>query len=626
MGKNLRRYRPVPFTRVEVNDGFWAPRMRANREATIAAEYQQLESTGRIDAFRLGWKPGMPNEPHIFWDSDVAKWIEAASYSLATHPDAALEKRLDEVIDLIVSSQQGDGYINSHFTVVEPEKRWADLRDNHALYCAGHLIEAAVAHFEATGKRRLLDAMCRYADYIATVFRTGPRQRRGYCGHEEIELALVKLHHATGESRYLALSKYFVDERGAEPNYFVAEALQRGDKRPPHFQLSYYQAHKPVREQTEVTGHAVRAMYLYSAMADLAAETGDRTLLTACERLWEHATGKLLYVTGGLGSSQDNEGFTADYDLPNETAYCETCASVGLVFWAHRMLQVDCDSRYADVMERALYNGVLSGVSLDGRRFFYDNPLASTGRQHRQDWFGCACCPPNIARLLASLAGYAYSEGEHDAAIHLYVAGKALLNVAGQTVTLAQATDYPWDGAVRVPVGVERPLRFTLRLRKPGWCRKARLSVNGKGVRTPIRNGYFVVDRTWRPGDTIRLNMDMPVTRVYANPHVRMDCGRVALQRGPVVYCIEGADNGSSLNALSLPKHAKLTFAFEKGLLGGVVTIRGHVRRLTDAGWEGALYRDKPPKARPAAFKAIPYARWDNREPGEMLVWIREEH
>lgn len=624
-GATLRRYTPVPFTRVDINDQFWAPRIRVNREETLPAEYRQLKETGRIDAFRLDWKPGMPNEPHIFWDSDTAKWIEAASYSLATHPDAALAARVDEVIDLVVRSQQPDGYINSHFTAVEPEKRWTNLRDNHELYCAGHLIEAAVAHFEATGSRKLLDAMCRYADYIETVFGRGAGKRRGYCGHEEIELALVKLHRVTGESRYLALSKYFVDERGTEPNYFVLEAGKRGEKPRPDWRASYHQAHVPVRDQAEVTGHAVRAMYLYSAMADLAGETGDETLLAACERLWKHAADRLLYVTGGIGSSRHNEGFTFDYDLPNETAYGETCAAVGLVFWAHRMLQLDCDSHYADVMERALYNGVISGVSLDGRRFFYENPLASAGRHHRQDWFGCACCPPNIARLLASLGGYVYSQGERDAAVHLYAAGAGRLDVAGQAVTLTQKTAYPWDGLVRITIDMERPSQFRLRLRKPGWCRRALVSVNGRSTRAQVDNGYLVIDRAWRPGDSVRLALDMPVTHVYANPHVRMDCGRAALQRGPVVYCIEGADNGSNLDALSLPRGAKFKAAFEEDTLCGVVTIRGRARRLVDAGWQDVLYRDKPAASRSAAFKAIPYAAWDNREPGEMLVWLRED-
>jgi uncharacterized protein len=625
MKHSFRQFAAVPFTRVTVSDHFWAPRIDVNRKETLPAEYRQLEKTGRIDAFRLGWRPGMANKPHIFWDSDVAKWIEAASYSLAAHPDARLAKLLESVASLIASAQQPDGYLNTYFTAVEPKMRWKDLRDNHALYCAGHLIEAAVAHYQATGSRTLIDAMCRYTDYIGRVFGRRRGQLRGYCGHEEIELALVKLYHATGEPRYLALSRYFIDERGRKPSYFEAEARRRGEKAEGHFPLSYYQAHAPVREQKEIVGHAVRAMYLYSAMADLAGETGDATLLAACRRHWKQAVERLLYVTGGIGSSRQNEGFTFDYDLPNEAAYCETCAAIGLIFWAHRMLQLDCDSRYADVMERALYNGVASGVSLDGKRFFYENPLASTGSHHRQDWFGCACCPPNIARLYASLGAYAYSESVQGAAVHLYIAGEARLNVAGQEFTLRQETNYPWEGRVTITLDMPRPARFALRLRQPGWCETKHLTVNGSRTRCRAIKGYVIVDRLWQPGDKVELDMPMPVTRVYADPRVRMDCGRVALQRGPVVYCIEGADNGTDLDALSLPADADLTARFEKGLLGGVVTIRGKAVRASGAGWGDALYRQKPPRTTGAHIKAIPYCTWDNRAPGEMLVWIRED-
>ncbi len=622
---------PVPFTAVVIDDGFWAPRQRVNRERTIPFEYRQCKETGRIDAFRLDWRPGQEPVPHIFWDSDVAKWIEAASYSLATHDDPALDALLDEVIALIAAAQQPDGYLNVHFTVVEPGKRWTNLRDAHELYCAGHLIEAAVAHFQATGKRTLLDVLCRYADHIAETFGRGPGQKRGYPGHPEIELALVKLYRCTGERRYLALAQYFVDERGQSPHYFDQERLARGETISifgPAFSRmythEYNQSHKPVREQDRPVGHAVRAMYLYSAMADLAGELGDAGLRAAGERLWQHLVERLMYVTGGIGTSRQNEGFTADYDLPNATAYCETCAAIGLVFWAHRLLQLDCDRRYADVMERALYNGVISGVSLEGERFFYVNPLASNGSHRRQAWFDCACCPPNLARLLASLGQYVYSQGDDEAVVHLYVQGEARLRLAGQSVTLRQETRYPWDGQVRLTVRLEEPARFTLKLRVPGWCREATLAIGGKAVPMELERGYARISREWRDGDAVTLDLAMPIERVYAHPRVSADAGRVALQRGPIVYCLEQVDNGPDLEAIALPRDARLEATFEPELLGGVVTISGFGLRRVVEDFAGQLYRSAPARVMPVPIKAIPYCVWENRAPGEMAVWLTE--
>ena len=578
---------PADLRRVRFDDRFWAPRIEVNRAATLPIEYEQCLKTGRIDAFRLNWKPGQPNPPHIFWDSDVAKWVEAAAYSLATHPDPALDAQLDGVIALIASAQQPDGYLNCHYTVVAPGKRWTNLRDCHELYCAGHLIEASVAHFRATGKRTLLDVMCRYADHIDSVFGRAKGKKRGYCGHEEIELALVKLHAATGNKRYLRLAKYFVDERGRKPYYYDAESRARGEDpmtnrhRKGDEPYSYCHAHMPVRQQREVTGHAVRAMYLYTAMADLAGAYGDRELLTACRALWDHLTLKRIYVTAGVGPTASNEGFSFDYDLPNESAYAESCAAIGLVFWADRMLRLERDARYADVMETALYNGAISGVSLDGRKFFYVNPLASAGRHHRQDWFGCACCPPNIARLLASLGGYACSQEADAAWVHLYAQGRAELEVAGVPVEIIQKTEYPWDGLVRLIVRPDRPARFTLALRIPGWCRGAKLSVNGKPVALAriVRKGYAHVERRWMPGDVVTLDLPMPVERIEANPEVRQDCGRVALRRGPVVYCLEQVDNGPRLNDIVLPRDAALKAVFRPDLLGGVAVITGRASR-----------------------------------------------
>ncbi|MBI3922008.1 MAG: glycoside hydrolase family 127 protein [Armatimonadetes bacterium] len=618
------RLNPVDFTHVKIENRFWTPRQEVNRCVTIPHQYRMCKETERIDAFKLNWKQGQENPPHIFWDSDVAKWVEAAAYTVSTHPDPELGKLLDEVTTLIANSQQADGYLNVHYTVVEPDKRWANLRDCHELYCAGHLMEAAVTLYQATGKRHLLDALCRYADYIDSVFGRGKGKKRGYCGHEEIELALVKLYQTTGNRRYLKLAKYFVDERGRQPHYFHAEARERGDD-PKTYRAQTYdycQAHKPLRDQSEVVGHAVRAFYIYSGMADVAALTGDCELLAACKRLWDDLTQHKLYLTGGIGPSRHNEGFTRNYDLPNETAYAETCAAIALVFFAHRMLQIEADSRYADVVEQALYNGVLSGVSLDGTKFFYENPLASLGNHHRQQWFGCACCPPNVARLLASLGQYVYSTGAVSLYTHLYVGGQATTQVAGQQVTLTQETNYPWDGDVSLRLAVAQPTEFDLMLRIPRWCSQYAISVNGKAVTTTMSRGYVEIRRTWKDGDTAELTLSMPVERVVAHPKVLSDVGKVALQRGPIVYCLEECDNPNVLS-LRVPKQAKLTTRFDKRLLGGMSVVEGEAMSPSMTGWKGKLYtKAEDVKIKPVRFRAIPYFAWDNREPGAMAVWV----
>ncbi|MDW8351804.1 MAG: glycoside hydrolase family 127 protein [Anaerolineae bacterium] len=625
-----RKLAPLPFTCVKLSDRFWAPRVEVNRTVTLPAEYAMCESTGRIAAFDLKWTPGDPNPPHIFWDSDVAKWIEAASYALATHPDRSLDDLLDRVIARIAKAQQPDGYLNTHYIVFERaglDRRWTNLRDNHELYCAGHLIEAAVAHYQATGKPTLLEVACRYADYIDRVFGRGRGKLRGYCGHEEIELALVKLYRVTAERRYLRLAQYFVDERGRKPHYFDIEARKRGED-PARFRFGSYeynQSHIPVREQRVVTGHAVRAMYLYSAMADLAGETGDASLLAACERIWHSVVDERMYITGGIGPSASNEGFTVAYDLPDETAYAETCAAIGMVFWNHRMLQFDGDGRYADVMERALYNGTISGVSLDGTRFFYENPLASPGDHHRQPWFDCACCPPNIARLIASVGGYFYSTDDDGVWAHLYAAGDAVFPDRGLTIT--QITDYPWDGRVTLRLTPDEPRKFTLHLRIPGWCARYTLQVNGSPMANlRPRNGYVAITRAWRAGDEVLLNLDMPVQLMRAHPSVRQMTGRVAVQRGPLVYCLESADNPiSPLDRISLPLNMRWRTEHRPELLGGVTVLRGRAQ-VDDAAWRGGLYAPaQPVKRKSVEITAVPYCVWDNRAPGEMRVWLRAE-
>ena len=636
--RTLRQIAPVALSQVRLTDGFWAERTRINREVTLPIEYEHCKKTGRIDAWRLQWKKGAPNPPHKFWDSDVAKWIEAAAYSLTTHPDENLEALADGVIELISKAQQPDGYLNVHFTVVEPEKRWSNLRQDHELYCAGHLMEAAVAYYRATGKRKLLEVLCRYADLIDKTF--GPRagQKRGYPGHEEIELALVKLHRATGEERYLRLSKFFIDQRGTQPHYFDLEAArQTQHATPPHWRPGahdYNQAHMPVREQKTAEGHAVRACYLYAAMADVAIETGDRELLMACRRIWRNIVERRMYIHGGVGSSRFGERFTLDYDLPNEDAYAETCAAIALVFFAHRMLQADPDAQYADVIEQALYNGIISGVSYDGTKFFYDNLLAVhpdyykfSGQKApwRQEWFGCACCPPNLARLLASLGGYVYSEGKNVVWVHLYASSRAELVVGQHRVVLEQKTGYPWKEKIRIRVRPDSPLPFTLAVRIPGWCRKASVTINSKplALGNVTKKGYAHIKRKWQKGDTVELTLPMPVERIEAHPKVRHDAGRVALQRGPVLYCLEEVDNGKNLNAIVLPRDAAVRARVDRALFGGVPVLAANALRRDARNWGRDLYRPfGSTKMCKTAIKAIPYFLWANRGLGEMLVWI----
>ena len=605
---------PIPFTEVRIDDSFWNERLRINREVSLPYQYWQCKETGRIDAFRLQWQPGTGSAPNIAWDSDVAKWVEAASYSLATHPDADLAAQLEEVVGLIALAQQPDGYLNTHFTQVDKEKRWENLQDAHELYCAGHLFEAAVAHFQATGKRDLLDVACRYADYISTVFGREEGKIHGYCGHEEIELALVKLYRATREKRYLELSRYFVEERGRSPHIFKKPRDGRGG-------IDYYQAHAPVREQKEAVGHAVRAVYLYSAIADLAGESNDPSLLAASETLWDSVTKRKMYLTGGIGSTRVGEAFTNDYDLPDETAYCETCAAVGMVMWSHRLVQLDCDRRYADVMERALYNSVLSGVSRDGTKFFYENPLASRGGHHRQPWFECVCCPSNLSRLLASLGNYLFSRTTDGLAVHLYLqSGMARQSVAGASVQVKVETRYPWEGLIRLTVETDRPAAFALRLRIPEWCRSYEVRIGGKPVEAPEEKGYAVIHRTWSSGDAVELVLDMPVEKIVSHPGVLMNQGQVALQRGPLVYCVEDANHKTGVFNLVLPGDAKMSPRWDQNLLGGITVVEGEALVRTPS--DNLYSRAGDVTFAETDLLAVPYYAWDNQTPGAMTVWM----
>jgi DUF1680 family protein len=630
-----RRFSPVNFKDVTITGAFWRERLDTVLTRTIPSQHEQLERNGILESLDLPEPPPplrIPVRAHglttqVFWDSDVGKWIEIASYGVSFRRDRTIERQIEAITDRLAAAQLPDGYLNCWYIGREIDNRWTNLRDKHELYCAGHLLEGAIAYFDATGRRRLLDIMIRYVDHIAATFGTGAGQKPGYCGHPEIELALVKLYRVTGERRHLDLAAYFVNQRGAQPHYFDTEARARGDDPAKYYfkTYEYSQSHRPVREQDKVVGHAVRGMYLYAAMADLAAETGDGSLKTACERLWADVTSKRMYVTAGLGPSASNEGFTTDYDLPNVTAYAETCASVALIFWAQRMLNLDCDSRYADVMELAFYNGALSGLSLDGTHYFYENPLESSGDHHRWTWHPCPCCPMNVARLIGSVGGYFYSVGDDLLAVHMYGGNSASVTLGGKAVRIGQATNYPWSGDVTVTIEADEPAEFELRLRVPGWAREPALAVNGARADTRSIGGYLALRRRWSSGDQVRLALPMPVERIHAHPDVKMDIGRVALKRGPLIFCLEGIDNGGGpLNRFRLPPEAELRYEARPELLSGAGVIRAGAEIADARDWDEMLYRALPPSRRPAELTAIPYCLWDNREPGEMLVWIPE--
>ncbi|SEH79293.1 hypothetical protein SAMN05216228_100868 [Rhizobium tibeticum] len=630
--KRDRQFRPLPVPDVDVH-GLFGERQDAICDSTAETLLDRCVEAGMLRAIDVD-QPGpgivIPIGPwggstQMFWDSDFGKSIETVAYSLYRRANPALEARVDAIIDMYEKLQDKDGYLNAWFQRVQPDRRWTNLRDHHELYCAGHLIEGAVAYYQATGKRKLLDIMCRFADYMISVFGHGPGKIAGYCGHEEVELALVKLARVTGEKKYLDLAKFFIDERGTEPNFFTEEAIRDGRNAADFHQKTYEygQAHAPVREQKKVVGHAVRAMYLYSGMADIATEYNDDSLTGALETLWDDLTTKQMYVTGGIGPAAANEGFTDYYDLPNESAYAETCASVGLVFWANRMLGRGPNRRYADIMEQALYNGAMAGLSLDGKTFFYENPLESAGKHHRWTWHHCPCCPPNIARLLASIGSYMYGVAEDEIAVHLYGEGSARFEIAGTNIELTQKTRYPWHGAVHFDVKTSKPAHFAVSLRIPEWAKGATLAVNRETIDLGAVevDGYARIEREWRDGDKIDLNIPLEARALWANPLVRQDVGRAALLRGPLVYCVEATDNGAGLNGIRLGEDIAATTA-EIAELGGAVALDIPVTK-DEPDWGATLYRTKPPVAEKATARFVPYHLWDNRAPGEMLVWIR---
>ena len=621
--RDLVREKTIPYQWMALNDEIWgAPRSHSLENFRIAAG----RSTGQYD--------GM-----VFQDSDLYKWLEAAGHLLHDEAsgNAGIRQRVEQAIDLIAAAQQPDGYLNTYFTVKQPGGKWKNLREAHELYCVGHFIEASVAVHRSTGDTKILEVARRLADLVDSRFGTGSGKSRGYCGHEEVELALVKLYRLTGEKRYLALARYFIDERGRQPNYFEQEA--KSPDFVPIFgihDLDYCQARVPVRELSEASGHAVRAMYLCTAMADIALETGDQELGRACDRLWESASLRRMYVTGGIGSSARNEAFSADFDLPNDTAYAETCAAIGLFIFSNRMAALRHDSRYADVMERALFNGILSGLALDGQSYFYVNPLSVRPefceknpsrlfvKYRRQPWYGCACCPPNLARLLASLGEYVYHLGEGALYVDLFHDG----SISFGQVAFRQRTDYPWSEEVSFEFTADGPVELDFALRIPSWCRGPSLRLNGSryDLARAVEKGYAHIPRQWHRGDQVQLILRMPAQRVHPDPRVEADYGKVAVQRGPVVYCLEQADNGPFLHTASLSPGAPLECARRDDLLGETVVVKGRGRAWDGKTPSSGLYGldGRAPGLAPKDLLFIPYYAWANRQPGEMTVWVRE--
>ncbi len=630
--------KPVPFTAVHFNDVFWAPRIEINRSVTIPFAFGKNEETGRVENFvraatalrgeTLANKkaPGYP-----FDDSDVYKVIEGASYALSVHPDPQLDAYVDGLIAKIAAAQEKDGYLYTT-RAIDPEhphpwagtKRWElEKVDSHELYDLGHLYEAAAAHYQATGKRTLLDIALKSASLLETTF--GPGKLSIWPGHQITEMGLAKLYRVSGHPGFLDLAKFMLDARGPDGS--------RGAGR------AYNQSHVKVTEQTEAVGHAVRATYMYSGMADVAALTGDSAYVTAIDRIWENVAGKKLYITGGIGATASGEAFGKNYELPNLTAYNETCAAVGNDYWNHRLFLLHGDARYIDVMERTLYNGLISGVSLDGKSFFYPNPLESNGQHERSPWFGVACCPGNITRFLASVPGYVYGQRGNELYVNLFVASSAEVQMdSGRKLEIAQETRYPWEGAVKLRLKPDQAAALAVHVRIPGWARnepvpsdlyryadrntqQPTLKVNGAAVPVRVVKGYATIERTWKAGDTIELVLPMPVRRVTANTEVAADRGRVALQRGPLVYTAEWADHTSAANPegrvrnLMLPDTAALRAEFDPQLLKGVTLIKGSATALSvDAA--GQVRKTAQP------FTAIPYYAWANRGKGQMMVWL----
>ena len=636
----------IPLKQITIEDKFWSPRLEVNRTKTLDHVYQELEANGCIRNFDIaaGKVAGTFGGP--WWaDSDVYKWIEGASYVLGSHPNPELERKVDDLIARIAAAQQPDGYLNTHVQIEEPDLRFRNLAFFHEDFSSGHLFEAAVAHYEATGKKTLLNVATRLADCFDATF--GPGKRDGLSGHEGIELAWVRLYRATGDKRYLDLAEFYLNERGKKPSLFEIEYNKLPADRtvlwfpgqpknlrwlqdllyrshPPAFNTSYAQDNLPVREQSVAVGHAVRAMFLYSGMADVAYETGDQGLMDALNRLHDSVTLRRMYITGGIGPSEKNEGFTDDYDLPNENAYQETCASAGMVLWNFRMFKLTGDGQYVDLMEQSLYNAVLAGVSLEGNSFCYATPLACDAKFKRLPWFEVPCCPTTAARFFPSIGRYVYTKSDDGMWVNLYIGGEASTTLRnGEKVTVRQSTQYPWDGRVKLQVAATQPQEFTLHVRVPAWASGTALTLNGKKISAQVSKGYAHLTRKWAASDVLELSIPMPIEMLEANPNVLQSRGKIALRRGPLFYCLEQPDNKTDIEKIALPTTAKLTSHFEPGLLGGVTVISGQGRTQEEGGWDNALYRQiRPASGAPVTIKAIPYCVWGNRGQKKMKVWI----
>lgn len=614
----------VPFTQVHLHDDFWVPRIETNRTVSIPSAFGECEKNGRFDNFAIagGLKKGEHQGDFSFDDTDPYKIIEGASYSLAVRYDAELDAYLDSVITIIAAAQEPDGYLTTCVTNQcyrlsgwWGRSRWEKI-NSHELYNCGHLYEAAVAHHRATGKHSLLDVAIRNADLICEVFGPNEGQKHVPSGHPIVEMGLAKMYKTTGNEKYLALAKYFVEETG------------RGTDG--HRLNAYSQDHKPILQQEEIVGHAVRAGYLYSGVADVAILTNDTAYFNALNRIWENMASKKLYITGGIGSRPQGEGFGPEYELHNHTAYCETCASIANVYWNHRMFLATGHSKYADVLERALYNGVISGVSLSGDKFFYDNPLESMGQHERQRWFGCACCPGNVTRFMASVPHYMYATQGDDIYVNLYIRSNAEIETANNKVALTQHTNYPWEGTIQCVVKPERESKFALRFRIPGWAQDApvptnlytftdkagkyTVSVNGKSVNAHTDDGYVTIMRNWQPNDVVEINLPMDVRQIRAHEKVEDDKGKLAIGRGPIVYCLEGRDQSdSTVFNKYIPEGSKFDSSYQKELLNGVVVLH---TTAYEVGKDGS--------SKEVPVMAIPYSTWNNRGAGQMAVWIPE--
>lgn len=615
---------PVPFTSVKVTDNFWGQRLQASREVTIPLAFSKCEETGRYENFVKVAHPSdtYKVEGFSFDDTDVYKTIEGASYSLQTYPDKKLQKYIDSVLVIVAGAQEPDGYLYTARTMNPKhphnwagKERWVAVENlSHEFYNLGHMIEGAVAHYQATGKRNFLNIAIKYADCVCREIGNGPQQKKYVPGHQIAEMALVKLYMVTGDKKYLDQAKFFLDTRGY---------TSRKD--------AYSQAHKPVVEQDEAVGHAVRAVYMYSGMADVAAITGDSSYIKAIDKIWDNIVSKKIYITGGIGARHAGEAFGNNYELPNQSAYCETCAAIGNVYMNYRLFLLHGDAKYFDVLERTLYNGLISGVSLDGGSFFYPNPLSSNGKYSRKPWFGCACCPSNVSRFIPSLPGYVYAMKNDQVYVNLYLSNKAELKVDKKKILLEQETGYPWNGDIRLKI-TQGNQDFTMKLRIPGWVRgnvlpsdlysyadnqkpAYQVSVNGQTVESDVNDGYLSIARKWKKGDVVEVHFDMIPRIVKANPKVEADHGRVAVERGPIVYCAEWPDNRFNVHSILLNQHPQFKVTDKPELLYGIRQI------TTDA---QALSYDKAGKlvTKDVELTLIPYYAWAHRGEGDMEVWL----